>query len=157
MRHVKISKSEVQTIVSVLDDTRETEYFRSESRPDGRFIQPRRWQDPAVSKAKARIRTARWRNRMDDRRAPTAQQVGVAMVRVLVTSSMDELTRSDFDFIGRTLVELQVRGFSIEETKKTLRKIRNKLVDLADREGEHSDSTGEVISPGSMQDKRLPF
>jgi hypothetical protein len=136
MRQMNLEKAGIDAIVAVLDETRETEYFRNPDRPSGRFIQNRRWQDPEVSRAKARIRTAHWRNRMDARGAPTASQIGMAMVKSLVTSRLDELTDAERSLIGRALVELQVRGFCIVETKNVLRKLRNRLVDEADRPGE---------------------
>jgi hypothetical protein len=128
MRPMGISPEDVDAIVSALDDTRSTEYFRSDSRPSAEFFRPRGRQPVEITRAKTRIRTAHWRNRMDRLGRPTASQVGLAMVRALVTSTIDELTEADRGLLGRTLVDLQVRGFSIVEAKAALRKLREEML-----------------------------
>lgn len=80
----------------------------------------------------------------------------MALVRALITSKLRELTWTDRDLVGRMLVDLQARGFSIEEAKKVLRRMRTRYVDPGDRAGEPDDSCGPAIRlPG--EEDRLPF
>jgi len=44
------------------------------------------------------------------------------------------------------LADLQSRGFDLLEVKSSLRKLRNRMVDPADLEGEQTESTGESNS-----------
>jgi two-component sensor histidine kinase len=50
------------------------------------------------------------------------------------------------EIVRRALVDLQGRGFSVVEAKNMLRKLRNRMADLADREDEQTESTGEPNS-----------
>lgn len=132
-------------------------YFqRDPDRPDSVFVKPGRRRQPVeVSRAKARLRTARWRSEMDRRRAPTVEQVGMALATALATTSWsDTLTALDYDLIRRALADLQARGFSIDEARRTLRRLRIKLVDPGDRQGEESEGCGPPIWDDG---RRLPF
>lgn len=121
-------------IVAKIDETRVAEHWRNPDRPDSKFVKPRRLQDPAIGRAKARLRTAAYRNRLDQRAAPSTYQIAMALVVALVTSRLDELTESDRGLVGRMLVNLQNSGFSVAESKAMLRRLRNRIVDPADPE-----------------------
>jgi hypothetical protein len=95
---------------------------------------------------------------MDRRACPTTNQIGMALVMALVTSSIDDLTEADRGITGRALVDLVARGFDLREAQSMLRRLRNRLVDPKDREGEPGESTGEALSPSSWgPGRKLPF
>lgn len=147
MNHV--SAAEVKRTVEHIDEVRRSHVFRDPDRPDGQFVRPRRNRQPkAILQAQQRLRTDRWRSDMDRRRAPTASQIGMSLVVALVTSRLDELTPQDRGIVGAMLTDLQSRGFAVPEALATLRRMRNRLVDPADREGEPTESTGPAIVPG---------
>jgi hypothetical protein len=79
-------------------------------------------------------------NRLDARRAPSTHQIAMSLVVALVTSRMHELTDDDRGLVGRMLVDLQSRGFSVVESRAMLRRLRNRIVDPADRECEADSS-----------------
>jgi hypothetical protein len=138
-------------------DAAKGQYFqRDPDRPDSVFVKPRRRRQPIeVSRAKARLRTARWRSELDRRRAPTVEQVGMALATALATTTWsDTLTSLDYDLLKRALADLQARGFSIDEARRTLRRLRVKLVDPGDRAGEADESCGPPIWDDG---RRLPF
>ena len=68
-----------------------------------------------------------------------------------VTANLDELTKMDHGIVGRALVDLQRRGFCIVEARDMLQKLRARMVDPADGEGEflRSDVLPENISISS--------
>lgn len=92
---------------------------------------------------------------MDRRRAPTAEQVGMAMCVALATSRLEDLTRDDRLLVMRALHFLQANGFSIDEAKATLRRMRLRLVDPLDRDGEASKSCAPPIRPSSWHEAPL--
>lgn len=120
---------DVARIVSALDVTRKSEYFRNPDRPDGSIMRARRQrQAPEVVKAKARIRVAHWRNRQDERCAPTTAQIGAALVVALATAGdIKKFTADDPGFIGHALFLLQRKGFNMNETRDTLDRLRSRL------------------------------
>jgi hypothetical protein len=138
--------NDVDRIVARIDETRVAEHWRNPDRPDGTFVRSRRRQDPKVTRAKARARTAMYRNRLDHRRAPTTYQIAMALVVALVTSRLDELTASERGLVGRMLVNLQSRGFSVVESQEMLIRLRNRMVDPADRGSETTVSAGKPNS-----------
>lgn len=143
-------------LIHEMDAARGAYFQRDPDRPDNLFVKPRRRQQPVeVSRAQARLRTARWRSEMDRRKAPTTTEVGLALATALATSSWsDRLTALDYDLLRRALDDLKARGFSIEEAKKTLRRLRVRLVDPGDRAGEADESCG----PPTWEDgRKLPF
>jgi hypothetical protein len=143
--HTRKPGDDVDRIVAQIDETRVAEHWRSPDRPDAKFVKRHR-QDSKIRKAKGRARTAMYRNRLDQRAAPSTAQIGVAMVMSLVTADSKSMTRSDWNLVGRALANLQSRGFDLSEVKASLRKLRNRVVDPADREDEHTESTGEPNS-----------
>lgn len=151
----RLTPEDVDTIAEL--DAAKGQYFgRYPDRPDNHFVKPLRRQPVEVSRAKARLRTARWRSEMDRRKAPTVAEVGSALAVALATTNWsDRLTALDYDLLKRALDDLQARGFSIAEAKKTLRKLRIKMVDPGDRAGEESEGCGPPI----WQDdgRKLPF
>lgn len=120
---------DVDRIVSQIDETRIAEHYRSPDRPDSKIVKPRRRQDPAIRRAKARLRTASYRNRLDQRGAPSTSTIGMALVMALVTAKRSLLTESDRDLIGRALSDLEARGFDLREVLHSLRRLRRRLVD----------------------------
>ncbi|MHC2844913.1 hypothetical protein [Bradyrhizobium diazoefficiens] len=143
-------------LIHEMDEARGSYFQRDPERPDNRFVKPRRRQPIEVRKAQQRLRTARWRSEMDRRRAPTVGEVGMALAVALATTSWsDRLTSLDYDLIRRALADLEARGFSIEEAKRTLRRLRIKLVDPGDRQGEESEGCGPPVCQDD--ERRLPF
>jgi hypothetical protein len=142
---------EVDRIVAQIDETRQAEHWRNPDRPNGKLAKSRRRQDPKIRKAKTRARTALYRNRLDQRGAPSTAQIAMAIVVALVTADLDELTAADRGIVGRALQDLQGRGFSVVEARNMLCKLRDRMVDPADGEGEflRSDVLPENISISS--------
>ena len=148
----RLRPEDVDKIVLQIDETRRVEHFRNQDRPDARFVKASRRQDPAIGRAKTRLRTAHYRNRLDQKKAATTHQIGMAMVMALVTAASKKvMTGEDWDLVGRALADLQARGFDLLEVKASLRKLRNKLVDPADRAGEPGESTGAPVRPSAWE------
>lgn len=149
---------EIDRACAQIDETRKTEFWRDhDGRPDARAFRPRSTGrvPPAVVRSQTRIRTAAWRNRKDRSRSPDSHQIGMALVRSLITSRLSELTFTDYDLVDRALADLRSRGFSISETKAVLRKMRTRYVDPGDRAGEPDDSCGPAIRPKGEEDRLL--
>jgi hypothetical protein len=124
---------DVKRTVAAIDSTRQTEHFRNDDRPDGRAVRARRkGLHPDVIRAQARVRVAAWRNRQDAARIPTTAQIGMAMIVALATARQSQLTEEDRGLVGRALVSLQERGFSVVETKAVLARLRDRIADPAD-------------------------
>jgi hypothetical protein len=142
--------------IAECDAARHAYFFRGPDRPDGKFVKPHGRVPPEVRKAQTRLRTARWRSEMDRRKAPTLAEVGMALATALATTRFRaQLTPNDLDLLQRALLDLKARGFSIDEAKRTLRRLRIKMLDPADRAGEASESTG---APVRLPDEaELPF
>lgn len=131
-------------MISKIDNVTKSYFGRDVERPDNRFCKARGRMPIEVRRAKQRMRTARWRADMDRRKSPTIDEVGRALVEALVTSDRDKLmdrTGVEFDLVKRALVILRDRGYSIDETKETLRRRRDRLVHPGDRPDEDSEST----------------
>jgi hypothetical protein len=124
---------DVDRLVAAIDETRQAEHFRSPTRA-------RQRQDPAISRAKTRLRTAVYRNRLDQRRAASTDVIGRAMVRALVTANLESITAGDRDVIGRALLGLRDAGYSLTEVRDTLRRLRRRLV---------IDSDDDIASPST--------
>lgn len=141
--------------INEMDAARGAYFQRDPNRADNKFVKPRRRAPLEVRKAQQRMRTARWRSEMDRRKAPTTTEIGLALATALATTSWsDRLTPADYDLIRRALSDLEARGFSIAEARRTLRRLRIKLVDPADRAGEESETCGPPIWG---DERRLPF
>jgi hypothetical protein len=128
-------RDDVDSAVRELDLMRSTVFFRDPDRPDGRFVREhgqRRSVD--VIRAQGRLRSARWRGELDRRRAATLEQIGKSLCVALVTSNLEELTDGERSLVGRMLANLQSRGFDLLQSRKTLRRLRNRLMDPADRQ-----------------------
>lgn len=142
--------------IAEMDSARGAYFQRDPDRPDNVFVKPRRRRPVEVIRAQQRLRTARWRSEMDRRRAPTVSDVGMALATALATSSWsDMLTPADYDLIRRALVDLEARGFDPKEVRKTMRRLRLRLVDPGDRQGEESEGCGPPI--WQDDERRLPF
>ncbi|WP_368507715.1 hypothetical protein [Bradyrhizobium lupini] len=134
--------------IAELDDTSKTMFFRDPMRPDARFTKSSRRVPQEVKRAQGRMRTARWRSSMDQRTAPTAEQVAMAMVVALTTMpNVGILSEEDVAIVRRAFAYLRANGFDVEEAKSTLRRMRTRLVDPLDRQGEESESCGPPIRP----------
>lgn len=120
--------SEIDRIVARIDETRVAEHFRNPDRPDSRFVRARRRQDPAIRKAKTRLRTAHYRARLDQRRSPATSVIGMALVAALVTAKRSEMSREDWNLVARALLDLQRRGFDLAEIKDTLQRFKRRVM-----------------------------
>ncbi|MCU1349577.1 MAG: hypothetical protein JWO56_2607 [Acidobacteria bacterium] len=127
---------DVDRAVAELDETRRTEYFRSPDRPNSSFFPRRSRRDPEIVRAQARLRTQHWRMRMDQRQAPTAAQIGGALVHALINTPgrLADLTAGERDLIGRMLVDLRDRGFSVVEALRTLKRLQERQLEAAERD-----------------------
>ncbi|OSJ32591.1 hypothetical protein BSZ19_18600 [Bradyrhizobium japonicum] len=136
--------------IAEMDAACGTLFQRDADRPDNVFVKPRRRQPIEVSRAQQRMRTARWRSEMDRRKAPTAAEVGMALATALATTDWsDTLTSLDYDLIRRALSDLEARGFSNVEARRTMRRLRDRMVDPVDR-------PDEVTEPYDNK-RKLPF
>jgi hypothetical protein len=121
------ANSEVSRIVRQIDETTKAEYFRDPYGPNARFTRPR--QDPEVSRAKARMRTAAWRAELDRRKRPTASQVGIALaVAFAAHPDFYEIYRLEGSILERALAHLKSNGFSIAEAQDVLRRMRRRML-----------------------------
>jgi hypothetical protein len=158
MRSNRSAPDDVDRTVARLNEALKTEHWRNPDRPDATFIKNRGRRPPEIVRAQGRIRTASYRNALDRRCAPTTQQIAMALVTALVTTRQSELTEADRGIVGRALVDLVARGFDLHEAKAMLRRLRNRLVDEADRAGEPGDSTAEPLAPSSWgAAPKMPF
>lgn len=135
-------------MISKIDEVTKSYFGRDPDRPDSRFFKARGRMPVEVRRAKQRMRTARWRADMDRRKSPTIDEVGRALVEALVTSDRDKLmdrTGADFDLVKRALLTLHERGYSIDETRQSLRRRRNRLVHPGDRRDEDAQSSGGAM------------
>jgi hypothetical protein len=69
----------------------------------------------------------------------------------LVTSNLNELTDCERSLIGRMLDDLRLRGFDLKESLQTLRRLRNRMMDPMDRQGEPTETTRPPITPFSWE------
>jgi hypothetical protein len=142
--------------VAQIEETKKTRFYRDPDRPDSRYVRSRVRVAPEVKKAKASLRTARYRSEMDRMKRPTTHDVGMSLAVALATTNWRSmLTPLDYDLLQRALLDLQARGFSIDGAKKTMRRLRIRLVDPADREGEPDESCGMPIRIAG--EPELPF
>ncbi|MGY0571916.1 hypothetical protein ACTGJ9_013340 [Bradyrhizobium sp. RDM12] len=129
---------------------RMTHFFRAPDRPESRFVKTSRRTPQEVKRAQGRMRTARWRADMDSRKAPTAQQVGLALaVALATTEGISQLSLQDMQLVQRALHHLRCNGFDIAEAKKTMRRLRRRLVDPLDRRSAQMEAGGEPACPNS--------
>jgi hypothetical protein len=89
------------------------------------------------------MRTAAWRNDNDRRGRPEARDIGMSLVTALVTSQdLMSMTGPEVRFVTAALADLEARGFDRAQVLRVLRRLRNRLLDPGDRQGEESESTG---------------
>ena len=151
----QMTDSEVDRIVRESDETRRDLFSMDYvDRPDGRAFRERGRQDIRITRAKTRLRTAAYRKRLAENRTATAEQVSRAILAALVTSSTEDLVRSDRNLLARALTDLQARGFDVSATVKALRRMRRELMDPADREGEED---GAPPVPSTWPTRELAF
>jgi hypothetical protein len=139
--------------VAEIDAGRQAYFQRDPDRPDARFIKSHGRVPPEVRKAQGRLRTSRWRSDMDRKRAPTASEVGMALaVALATTSNLRSLTGDDRNLVMRALHDLKARGYDIDQAKATMRRLRNKMMDPLDRQGEATESCAAPIGlPGEQE------
>jgi hypothetical protein len=142
--------------IAELDDMRKTQFFRAPDRPASLFVKLRRRTPAEVKKAQGRMRTARWRSDMDARKAPTVAQIGMALAAALATTqNIGQLTVEDMLLVQRALHRLKANGFDVAEARKTMCRLRKKLVDPVDRESEQAGSSAAPIWPSSWEELPL--
>jgi hypothetical protein len=141
--------SDIDKIVNQIDQSRESTFWRDPDRQSREFI-PRRKQDPKIRRAKARARTAAWRNELDRLGRPECRDIGMALVVALVTSqNLMDMTGPEVRFVSAALADLEHRGFDRAQVLRVLRRLRNRLLDPAGRKGEESETTGPAIAASS--------
>jgi hypothetical protein len=152
MGRLKVLRS-LEERVAELDEARRSYFYRDPDRPDVRFVKSHARVPPEVQKAQVRLRTSRWRSEMDRKRAPTASEVGMALAVALATTrNLRSFTVDDQRLVQRALHDLKDRGFSIDEALKTLRRLRIKMVDPSERQGEANESCAAPIGlPGEPE------
>lgn len=124
------SNIEAKQTIANIDAVRRSTYFRDPDRPDARFVKPRRKRTPTeTTRAMQRLRTDAWRAEMDRRRAPSASQIGMALVIALVKSKPSEWTEADRGVLAKALLDLDARGFDVKEAKATLQRMKKRLSD----------------------------
>jgi hypothetical protein len=70
----------------------------------------------------------------------------------VTAKSKQIVSGKDWRLVGRALADLQSRAFDLAEVKASLRRLRNRMVDPADRNGEPGESDGEPIGPSAGGD-----
>lgn len=130
----QMSESEVNRIVGQIDATRADLFSMDHvDRPQAKAFTGRVKQDPRITRAKTRARTAAWRKRNAELKRATSQELCMAMWKALATSTRKDLTHTDMNLVGRAFADLQLRGFDIREAKSYLHRLRDSVVDPADR------------------------
>jgi hypothetical protein len=100
---------------------------RSESRPRSRTIEHAGRPDPALRKAKDRLRTAAWRNEQDQLCRPEAAVIAMALLKALCTSeSVEQIDEKSVGILTKALHDLEARGFSLVETRAVMRRLRKR-------------------------------
>lgn len=143
------STDDVQQRVDRMIAERKAALFRDPDRPNPVFTRSRRGRTvpTEVLREQGRTRVARHRVMLDRKRAPTVEQMGRALIAALATmDDINTMTAVELPIFNRMLVDLRDRGFHIEEAKRTLRRLRNRMLDASARQGEPDDSGAE---PGS--------
>jgi hypothetical protein len=150
---MQMRSEDVRRTVDRIDADRREHLFRMTDRPSTEFVPVRQRQHPDIVKAKAQARTAAWRMQGDRLGRPEARDIGMALVTALVTSDLSRLTveSGETTFITSALADLAARGFDRKQTLLVLRRLRNRLVDPGDRQGEESETTGAAIVPTSWE------
>jgi hypothetical protein len=144
--------SDVDRIVDQIDQRRESEFWRDPERPSTRFVPARQRQDPKIRQAKARARTAAWRNELDRMGRPECRDIGMSLVAALATSpDLMSMTGVEVRFVSVALADLEARGFDRRQVLLVLRRLRNRLVNPDDRKGEESESSGPATVPSSWE------
>src|SRR5260370_864504 len=83
-------------------NVRQSVFYRDPDRPDSRYVKPCVRVPPEVKKAKARLRTARYRSDLDRKRRPTTHDIGMSMaVALATTSNLRGLTGAELDLFER--------------------------------------------------------
>ena len=154
---MKAKPEDVGRIVAKIDETRLAEHFRNPDRPNARCVKAVRRQDPAIGRAKTRLRTAHYRNRLDQAKRPSASQIGMAFAVAFATAQSTTMTASDWNLVGRAMADLQSRGYDLAAATETLRRIRHRMVDPADRKGEACESTAAPIQPNAWETTSTVF
>jgi hypothetical protein len=143
-------------MVAEIEETKKTRFYRHPDRPDSRYVRSRVRVPPEVKRAKASLRTARYRSELDRAKRPTTHDIGMSLAVALATTNWQSLlTDADYDLLRRALLDLQARGFSRDGALKTLRSLRIRLVDPADRQGEPDENCGMPIP--ITGERPLPF
>lgn len=110
--------------VKEIDEVRKNMFSRAPDRPGARVRV-----GPEEKKAKQRLWTAAWRKSNDDRRRPSSEQIGRALLMAVCTApDYQLLLQSKFSVVGHALVQLEVRGFERSEIADVMSRIRARHV-----------------------------
>jgi hypothetical protein len=113
--------------ISHIDLLQRQRHPRSESRPRSRTIEQAGRPDPALRKAKDRLRTAAWRNEQDQLGRPEASVIAMALLKALCTiESVEQVDEKFAGIMTKALQDLEARGFSLAETKAVMRRLRKR-------------------------------
>lgn len=152
MRTLAVFEDRIAAKVAEIDAGRRVYFQRDPDRPDSRFVKSPVRVQPEVRKAQGRLRTSRWRSDMDRAKRPSTRDIGMALAVALATSNLREMTTDERRLVMRALHDLRDRGFDIEQAKVTMRRLRNRLLDPSQRQGEATESCGPPVGmPGDPE------
>ncbi len=124
--------TDVAQRVAELDRERQEYFFRDVDRPSTRSVTSRSHQDPQLARANGRLRTAAWRNRVDRLRRPELRDVGMALLRALVTSpDLPHLSGPGLRILTAALTDLEGRGFDRQQIRFVCKRFRKSLLKAA--------------------------
>jgi hypothetical protein len=92
-------------------------------------------QPQSIVRAKSRRRTARWRAKNDQVRRPEAVDIGMALLRAVVSAERVELSAEERGLIGAALVDLHHQGYALREVLTVCRRLRGRVLAEAGRVG----------------------
>jgi hypothetical protein len=72
-------------------------------------------------------------------------------VAVVTSQDLMSMTGPEVRFVSVALADLDARGFDRAQTLRVPRRLRNRLLDPGDRQGEESKSTAPAIVPSAWQ------
>lgn len=106
-----------------IDEVRKT-FERAPDRPGARVPV-----DPEEKKARGRLWTAAWRKSNDDRKRPSSEQIGRALLMAVCTApDYQLLLQSELSVVAHALAYLEVRGFARTQIADVMGRIRARHV-----------------------------
>ena len=129
-----------KSTVKEIDEVRNTMFSRAPDRPGARVPA-----DSNEKKAKQRLWTAAWRKSNDDRKRPSSEQIGRALLLAVCTApDFQSLMEADLSVVTYALADLETRGFKRSEIADVMRRIRSRYVRPADGGSEAKGATADV-------------